>query len=106
MQPSNLMGDITVRTWIDAPVEHCFDLARDVGAHVESAAFSGERLVEPGIRTKRGSVAGAMISSRTPARPFFNSKIRLSPLFGMNGKGCAGSIACGVSTGKICSRKC
>ncbi len=42
------MGDITVRTWIDAPVEHCFDLARDVGAHVESAAFSGERLVEPG----------------------------------------------------------
>src|SRR5438477_575622 len=24
----------------------------------------------------------------------------------MNGKGCAGSIACGVSTGKICSRKC
>ena len=24
----------------------------------------------------------------------------------MNGKGCAGSIACGVRTGKICSRKC
>ena len=42
------MGEITVRTWIDAPVEHCFDLARDVGAHVESAAFTGERLVEPG----------------------------------------------------------
>ena len=42
------MGEITIRTWIDAPVELCFDLARDVAAHVESAAFSGERLVEPG----------------------------------------------------------
>ena len=42
------MGEITIRTWIDAQVEHCFDLARDVGAHVESAAFSGERLVPPG----------------------------------------------------------
>ena len=42
------MGDITVRTWIDAPVELCFDMARDVGVHVESAAFSGERLVAPG----------------------------------------------------------
>jgi hypothetical protein len=42
------MGDITIRTWIDAPVERCFDLARDVGAHVESASFSGERLVPPG----------------------------------------------------------
>src|SRR5438046_1650136 len=42
------MGEITVRTWIDAPVEHCFDLARDVDAHVESAAFSGEHVVAPG----------------------------------------------------------
>ena len=42
------MGEITVRTWIDAPVELCFDLARDVGAHAKSAAFSGERLVAPG----------------------------------------------------------
>ena len=42
------MGEITVRTWIDAPVELCFDMARDVAAHVESAAFSGERLVAPG----------------------------------------------------------
>src|SRR5216117_647115 len=45
---STSMGEITVRTWIDAPVELCFDLARDVGMHVESAAFSGERLVAPG----------------------------------------------------------
>ena len=42
------MGEITVRTWIAAPVPVCFDLARDVGAHAESAAFSGERVVEPG----------------------------------------------------------
>ena len=55
---------------------------------------------------KRGTLAGAMISSRTLTLPFLSSKIRLRPLLGMNGKGCAGSIACGVSTGKICSRKC
>ena len=42
------MGEITVRTWIDAPVEVCFDLALDVAVHAESAAFSRERLVAPG----------------------------------------------------------
>ena len=42
------MGEITIRTWIAAPVEVCFDLARDVAAHAESSAFSGERLVAPG----------------------------------------------------------
>ncbi len=42
------MGDLTIHTWIDAPVELCFDMARDVGVHAESASFSGERLVEPG----------------------------------------------------------
>ena len=55
---------------------------------------------------KRGSVGGAITSSRTLFFPFLSSKIRLSPLLGMNGNGCAGSIACGVSTGKICSRNC
>lgn len=42
------MGAITVETRIHAPIELCFDLARDVDAHAESAAFSGERVVEPG----------------------------------------------------------
>lgn len=42
------MGYIVVETWIAAPRERCFDLARDVGAHVESARFSGERAVPPG----------------------------------------------------------
>ncbi|HEU4522327.1 MAG TPA: SRPBCC family protein [Thermoanaerobaculia bacterium] len=42
------MGSITITTPIDAPPEVCFDLALDVAAHVESAAFSGERLVAPG----------------------------------------------------------
>jgi len=42
------MGEISVRTWIDAPPEVCFDLARDVAVHVESAAFSRETLVAPG----------------------------------------------------------
>ncbi|HYR86038.1 MAG TPA: SRPBCC family protein [Terriglobia bacterium] len=42
------MTTITIETAINAPVELCFDLARDLGAHVESASFSDERLVEPG----------------------------------------------------------
>ncbi len=39
---------IVVETVIAAPPEVCFDLALDVGAHAESSAFSGERIVEPG----------------------------------------------------------
>ena len=42
------MGAITVETRIRAPIELCFDLARDVTAHAESAAFSSERVVAPG----------------------------------------------------------
>ena len=45
------MPIIVIETTIHAPVELCFDLARDVGVHAESAAFSSERIVEPG-RTK------------------------------------------------------
>ena len=39
---------IVIETKIRAPVELCFDLARDVNAHKESAAFSSERVVPPG----------------------------------------------------------
>lgn len=42
------MGAITIETRIRAPIELCFDLARDVTAHAESAAFSSERVVAPG----------------------------------------------------------
>lgn len=42
------MGKIVVETVIELPVEEAFDLARDVGKHVQSAAFTGERLVPPG----------------------------------------------------------
>ncbi len=42
------MGSVTVITPINAPVERCFDAARDVSLHVRSASFSHERLVEPG----------------------------------------------------------
>jgi ligand-binding SRPBCC domain-containing protein len=42
------MTRIIIETRIHAPIELCFDLARDVNAHVESAAFSSERAVEPG----------------------------------------------------------
>ena len=42
------MGRAVIETFIAASPERCFDLARDVGAHVESAGFSGERAVPPG----------------------------------------------------------
>jgi ligand-binding SRPBCC domain-containing protein len=42
------MSRIVVETRIRAPIELCFDLARDVNAHAQSAAFSSERVVEPG----------------------------------------------------------
>ena len=45
------MPVVVIETTIHAPVELCFDLARDVGVHAESAAFSSERIVEAG-RTK------------------------------------------------------
>jgi len=39
------MPTIRIATSIDAPAERCFDLARDVGAHVRSTAGTGERAV-------------------------------------------------------------
>jgi ligand-binding SRPBCC domain-containing protein len=42
------MATISIDTQIAASPEACFDLARDVEAHAESAAFSQERIVEPG----------------------------------------------------------
>jgi hypothetical protein len=39
---------ITIETRIAAPRERVFDLSRDVDAHAESSAFTGERIVEPG----------------------------------------------------------
>lgn len=43
--------EIVIETFVDAPQEILFDLARDVAAHVESASFSNERLVPPGKLT-------------------------------------------------------
>ncbi|HEY6141135.1 MAG TPA: SRPBCC family protein [Thermoanaerobaculia bacterium] len=42
------MPTITIETRIAAPIEAVFDLARDVGAHAASSAFTGERVVAPG----------------------------------------------------------
>jgi ligand-binding SRPBCC domain-containing protein len=39
------MPTIRIATPINAPPERCFDLARDVGAHLQSTASSGERAV-------------------------------------------------------------
>ena len=42
------MTRIVVETFIAAPPEVVFDLARDVSAHTKSASFTGERVVAPG----------------------------------------------------------
>jgi len=42
------MGHFKVVTQIAAPAHVCFDFARSLAAHVESASFSNERLVAPG----------------------------------------------------------
>lgn len=39
------MPIIELRTVIDAPVERCFDLARDIDLHIESTAGTDERAV-------------------------------------------------------------
>ena len=45
------MGHLTIVTRIRAPASVCFDAARSVDAHVESARFSNEKLVAPGRLT-------------------------------------------------------
>ena len=42
------MTHIVVETFIQAPRERVFDLARDIGAHTRSAAFTKEIAVPPG----------------------------------------------------------
>src|SRR5947207_13130546 len=42
------MGQIIIETFIAAPRERVFDLARDVDAHNRSASFTDERCVAPG----------------------------------------------------------
>lgn len=39
------MKAITVDTWIDAPLERCFDAARDLDLHARGLAHTGERAV-------------------------------------------------------------
>lgn len=39
------MTTIVVETSIAAPIEMCFDLARDVDAHVKTSSPTGERAV-------------------------------------------------------------
>ena len=42
------MPTIRLHTHINASVERCFDLARDVEVHCRTAAFTGERVLPPG----------------------------------------------------------
>jgi len=39
------MQTITVETWIDAPIERCFDAARDLDLHARGLAHTNERAV-------------------------------------------------------------
>ena len=61
-----------------------------------------------GRRMKRASCGGIGISAcmvrSEPSRT--SSSPSVKPKFGMNGNGCAGSTAIGVSTGKMWPRKC
>lgn len=41
---------IRLETRIDAPIEEVFDLVRDVDAHVKTAAWTGEQVVESSAR--------------------------------------------------------
>jgi len=52
---------VVIETWIAAPPERVFDLARDVGAHAASAEFSRERVVPPG-RTEGLLEAGDLVT--------------------------------------------
>jgi ligand-binding SRPBCC domain-containing protein len=87
------MYQLRVSTWIRAPIAICFDLARSVEAHVESAAGTGERVVggrqagllEPGDElTWEGRHFGLTqrLSSRiTAMRPpsFFQDRMTRGP---------------------------
>jgi ligand-binding SRPBCC domain-containing protein len=42
------VGLVVVTTNIRAPIERCFDLARDVDVHCRTSAFTSERAVSPG----------------------------------------------------------
>src|SRR4051812_45589453 len=39
------MSIVTVVTWIDAPMDRCFDLARDIDVHVESTEGTDEEAI-------------------------------------------------------------
>lgn len=39
---------MVVETLIHAPAARCFGLARDVGVHCQTAAFTAERAIAPG----------------------------------------------------------
>ncbi len=47
------MTRIILETPIQAPIEVCFDLARDVNAHVQTSSFTDERVVLPGKTSGR-----------------------------------------------------
>jgi ligand-binding SRPBCC domain-containing protein len=55
------MPQLTVVTIIQAPLDRCFDLARDVDAHCETSSFTRERTVEPG-RTSGLLVEGDLVT--------------------------------------------
>jgi RimJ/RimL family protein N-acetyltransferase len=39
------MDTIRIETWLAAPIERCFDAARDLDLHLESMAYTGERAI-------------------------------------------------------------
>ena len=39
------MQTIRIETWINAPLDRCFDAARDLDLHMKSVSHTGERAV-------------------------------------------------------------
>jgi hypothetical protein len=57
------MYQLTVATWINAAPAKCFDLARSVDAHLQSAAGTGERVVA-------GRAGGLLeLGTKSPSKP-------------------------------------
>ena len=75
------------------------------------ACSSGIRCTAPslpaGMRMKRSILPGMRISAfiGLPSDTRANCSAMVKPRLGMNGNGCAGSIASGVSSGKMLRRK-
>ncbi|MEM1180955.1 MAG: SRPBCC family protein [Acidobacteriota bacterium] len=55
------MPKLTLDTYIRAPQRRCFDLARDVGVHCQTAVSTEERVLPPGVTEGRLELGDTVI---------------------------------------------